>query len=246
MRVGYKQLGAVLGTVAVLGLGLGGPLSAQGAEDFGPDREGFIRYSPIFWSLDARGGISLPLGDLGDVADPGPSVGAGWAYFLNPNFALRLDGNLDFWGGRDAGEQSSDAASPSPDILRFSYFGGFEAHLTDPTADGAQFALNLGAGGVTFNSDEFVVENFDATIPGPSQGATTRGTFSDTYFALQGGARLGINLSEVVALFLSGQAHWMFLDEEDSAPLAAFYAGADPFDSGFAIPIQGGLRINVP
>ena len=245
MRVGYKKLGTVLGAVAVLGLAFGNPLSAQ-AEDFGPDREGFIRYSDIFWSVDARGGISLPVGDLGDVADPGASLGAGWAYFLNPNFALRLDGNLDLWSGLDANEQSADAIGESPDILRFSYFGGFEVHVTDPAEPGVQFSLNAGAGGVTFNSDQFGVDNFDATIPAPSPGASTsNASFQDTYFALKGGARLGVTLSEIVGLFLSGEAHWMFLDDNDTAALAAFY-GQQPFDSGWAIPIQGGLRINVP
>lgn len=231
MRMGYKQLGAVLGAVALLGAAGAGPVQAQ-EDGFGPDRDGFIQYSPIFWSLDARGGVALPVGDFGDVTDPGPTIGAGFAYFLNPNFALRLDGNVDFYSGRDEG-----ATGTGPDVTRFSYFGGFEAHLTDPAASGAQFAFDLGAGGVTFNSDQFVVETTEGTVSD---------AFQDTYFALKGGARVGVNLSEVVALFLSGQAHVWFGSEEDSESLAAFYTDAQPFGTGIALPIQGGLRINIP
>ncbi|MGH7540408.1 MAG: hypothetical protein ACRELC_05370, partial [Gemmatimonadota bacterium] len=86
MKVGYKQLGVVLGAVAALAF-LPARADAQ-----------FVRYSPIFWSFEGAGGIALPVGDLGDVADPGPTFGVAVSYFLNPRFALRIEGSLDLLG----------------------------------------------------------------------------------------------------------------------------------------------------
>ena len=77
--VRYKKLGLVLGAVAMLAL-LPAKADAQ-----------FIRYSPIFWSFDVNAGVELPMSDLSDVAKPGFTVGAGWSYFLNPRFDIRID-----------------------------------------------------------------------------------------------------------------------------------------------------------
>lgn len=234
MMVGYKKLGGIiLGAAALIAL-LPAAVSAQ-----------FIRYSPIFYSLDARGGIALPVGDLGDVADPGVTVGAGFAYFLNPRFALRIDGNVDFLGGTDPG---ATAASEAPDITSFRYLGGFEVHLTRPSESGAMFTIGASAGGITFNSDQFVVDDVGVDSQGnfiDEAGARTTAAFQDTYFTVAGNVRLGLNASQLVTVFVGGDIQWMFLDENDSFPLARFY-GVQPFDSGLLIPIQGGIRINVP
>ncbi|MDX1579462.1 MAG: hypothetical protein R3266_13330, partial [Gemmatimonadota bacterium] len=126
--LGYKKLGGlILGAVALLAL-LPAAADAQ-----------FIRYSPIFWSFDGRGGIALPIGDLEDVADAGATVGAGLAYFLNPRFALRIDGNASFLGGKDA--VGSEAGSSAPDLRAFDFVGGFEVHLTDPSSSKARFTV---------------------------------------------------------------------------------------------------------
>ena len=121
MMVGYKKLGGiVLGAVALLTL-LPAAADAQ-----------FVRYSPIFWSFDGRGGVTLPLGDFSDVADAGVGIGAGLAYFLNPRFALRLDGGADFLKAKDG----ATSGGPAPDIDQWRYFGGFEVHLVRPSAEG--------------------------------------------------------------------------------------------------------------
>lgn len=241
MMLGYKKLGGVvLGAVALLTL-LPAAADAQ-----------FIRYSPIFWSFEGRGGYTIPVGDFSDVADAGPSVGAGFAYFLNPRFALRVDGGLDLFQDKD------DAVSggPAPKIDQWRYFGGFEVHLVRPTEEtdgkgasgakrGAMVTLNVGVGGVTYNSDQFIVEDFDGTTNQPSPGFTTRAAFQDTYFGLNGGLRLGINAGSVVTIFVGGDVHVAFVEEEDTAPLAALF-GQQPIGTLVSIPLQGGLRFNLP
>lgn len=232
MMLGYKKLGGIiLGAVALLAL-LPAAADAQ-----------FIRYSPIFWSFDGRGGIAIPVGDLADVSEAGVTVGAGLAYFLNPRFALRIDGNASFLGGKD--QTGADAASAAPDLRFFDFAGGFEVHLTDPSTSRARFTIGANAGGVALDGDEFTVDNFDGTTSTPSPGFSTTTAFEDTYFTVAGSVRLGLKASRLVDVFVGGDIKYLFLDEDDTAAIAHFY-GTSAFDSGLLIPIQGGIRINVP
>lgn len=232
MMLGYKKLGGVILGAAALFVLLPATADAQ-----------FVRYSPIFWSFEGRGGVAVPLGDLGDVVDAGPTVGAGLAYFLNPRFALRLDGNIDFFQAKD-GEATS--GGPEPDMTVWRYGGGFEVHLTDPSTSKGMVTLHAGLGGVTYNSQDFTVENFDAQTGQVSPGTTSReAALEDTYFAVNGGLRLGLNAGQAVTIFVGGGIHVGFLEEEDTAAIAALF-GVPPFDSGVSVPLEGGIRVNVP
>ena len=116
MKVGYKKLGLVLGAVAALAL-MPARADAQ-----------FVRYSPIFWSFEAGGGIAIPMGDLSDNAGSGASIQLAGSYFLNPRFALRAQGGLNLLG-------SSDTAPIDPDLQIWTFMGGFEYHFSDPMSD---------------------------------------------------------------------------------------------------------------
>lgn len=225
MMLGYKKLGGIiLGTAALLAL-LPAGANAQ-----------FIRYSPIFWSFEGRGGVAIPTSDLGDVADAGATLGGGFAYFLNPRFALRLDGNIDFLRAKESTALPSSTGAPNVHV--FHYLGGFEVHLTDPSTSQGMVALTGGFGGVTFDTDAFSFTR--------ANGAQVIGAgYDQTYFALNGGIRLGLNASELVTLFASGRLDVMFGDEEDSQFLAELF-GIQPFGTTVSIPIEGGIRINVP
>jgi hypothetical protein len=236
MMVGYKKLGMVLGAVAVLAL-LPARADAQ-----------FVRYSPVFWAIEGGGGITLPVGDLGDVADPGLTLGLAGSYFLNPRFALRVEGGLSFLEGADGAQGGID-----PDLTMWAFTGGFEYHITDPTAN-TFFTFDLGAGGVTFDSDVFSV---DGVLCNPSctssTGARSTGNFNHTYFALNGGLQLGYNFARHTAtgtpmgtIFIGADIHLVFADEADSGLISALYGGTSGFDTVYAIPITGGLRLNIP
>lgn len=226
MKVGCKKLGLVLGAVAAVAL-LPARAEAQ-----------FVRYSPVYWSFEGGVGLAVPLGDLDDVASSGVSVAAGASYFLNPRFALRVEGGVDFM---DAG----DDAPSDVDLQIWHFLAGFEYHLTDPTSN-LLFAIDFGAGGVTFDTDVFTVQNF------PSTGFTTTGSFSQTYFAAQGGLKLGYSFARhaatgvpIATIYINGDIHLMFADEDDGALFAAFN-DAPRFDNLYVIPITAGLRFNIP
>lgn len=235
MMVGYKKLGMVLGAVAVLAL-LPARADAQ-----------FVRYSPVFWALEGNAGITLPVGDLGDVADPGLTLGLAGSYFLNPRFALRVEGGLSFLGPADGAQGGTD-----PDLSMWAFSGGFEYHINDPTSS-TFLTLDLGVGGVTFDTDVFSV---DGVVCNPrcstSTGARSTGNFDNTYLALNGGLKLGYNFARhsatgtpMATIFIGADINLIFADEVDSSLIAALY-GTSGFDTVYAIPITGGLRLNIP
>ena len=151
-------------------------------------------------------------------------------------------------------QAKDDVSAMAPDINAWRYGAGVEIHLTNPSPEGMSMGgakkglmatLNLGIGGVTYNSDEFVVQDFNGDTGQPQPGATTTAAFQDTYLGLNGGLNLGYNASRVFTLFIGAQAHVAFVKEEDTAALA-FLMGQPEFSSAIDIPIQGGFRINVP
>ncbi len=226
MKVGYKKLGLVLGAVAAFAI-LPARADAQ-----------FIRYSPVFWSFEGGAGIAFPLGDLGDVAESGPSFGLAASYFLNPRFALRGEGSVDLYG-------EPSGATIDPDLRIWHFTGGFEYHIADPTG-GLLFAFDLGLGGVTFDTNVFQVRDF------PNTGDTATGSFQKTYLAANGGLKLGYNFARhsqtgtpMVAIFIQGDLHLMFADDQDSALLAAAF-GQTGFNTVYAVPVTAGLRFNIP
>lgn len=232
--VGYKKLGMALGAVAALAL-LPTRADAQ-----------FVRYSPVFWAVEGNGGVMLPLGDLGDVADPGLTLGLAGSYFLNPNFALRVEGGLSFLGPADGG-------GVDPDLTMWAFTGGFEYHITDPGST-TFFTIDLGAGGVTFDTDVFSVDNVTCDPRcTTSTGARSTGNFDNTYFALNGGLQVGYNFAPhgdtgtyMGTIFIGADITIAFANEDDSSLLTALYGNNAGFSSAYAIPITAGLRLNVP
>lgn len=227
MKVGYKKLGLVLGAVAALAL-MPARADAQ-----------FVSYSPIFWSFDGGAGIAIPMGDLSDNAGSGVSFAIGGSYFLNPRLALRVDGGLSLMG-------AADGAPADPDLQIWNFLGGFEYHIADPTSD-LMFAFDISAGGVTFDTQHFTVQDY------PTAGASTFGSFSKTFFAAQGGLRLGYNFARqagtgtpVASLYINADLHLFFTSEEDTELFAAYNGNATGFGTSYMVPITAGIRINVP
>jgi len=226
MKVGHKKLGFVLGAVAAVALL---PVRADAQ---------FVSYSPVFFSFEGGGGLAIPLGDLDDVADPGPSVAVGASYFLNPHLALRVEGGVDFL-------DQGGSAPKDVDLQIWHYLAGLEYVFSDPTSS-ALFSVDFGAGGTTFDTDVFIV-------PDGSGGSTT-GNFAQTYFALQGGLKLGYSFAHdsstgvpVATIYVNGDIHVLFADEGDSALFTEFSgAGTSGFGTVTVIPITAGIRFNIP
>lgn len=235
MMLGYKKLGMVLGAVAVLAL-LPARADAQ-----------FVRYSPVFWAVEGSGGITIPMGDLGDVADPGLALGVAGSYFLNPRFALRVEGGL-------SSLEPADGAGVDPDMRMWSFMGGFEYHITDPTSS-TFLIFDMGAGGVMFDTDVFSANGYTCTPRcAPSAGARSTGNFDNTYFGLNGGLQLGYNFAPhgatgtpMATIFIGADITFAFADEDDSSLLTTALNGDTAgFGTAMAMPITAGLRLNVP
>ena len=227
MKVGYKKLGFVLGAVAALAF-LPARADAQ-----------LVRYSPIFWSFEGNGGISVPLGDLSDVAESGPSFGLAAGYFLNPRLALRAEGSLEMFGS------PTQPDATDPDLRIWHFTGGLEYHLVDPTGN-TTIAIDAGVGGVTFDTKVFQVNDF------PNSGDTATGSFQKTYLGANAGLKLGYNFwrhsqsnTPMATIFIQGDFNLMFADEDDSALLAA-QNGVPAFGTVYSVPITAGLRFNIP
>ncbi len=181
-------------------------------------------------SLEGRGGIAVPAGDLANLQDVGPSIGVGLVYQLSPRVSLRLDGDVDFLSGVDADGSGLEA----PDLNIYHYTAGLEVKLLDSEASPWHLDANVGAGASTLDFDDFTV-------------AGTPIDFTETYFTATGGLKLAYAVSRNVDVFLGGQAFLLFTDEDDTAVFSALRSDIDPngFDNAWTFPITAGLRIGL-
>lgn len=227
MRKSTKFMTVMAMAVGLTGLTLGADAQAQMPDDGGSEFE-----------VDARGGISLPVSDLGDVADPGASFGLGATYWVHERIGVRVNGDAGLLTGLDADETGSGFESPDLDLYR--YTGGVVARLT-PRETRWDVTANLGAGGATYSSDDFAA----GTLVNPVTGEAVQ-DFSSTYFSTTGGLKIGYDVTERVAVFAGGQAYLDFADEEDTAifgEVAPQEVEPGGFDTAWTIPLQAGVKI---
>ena len=184
------------------------------------------------FDIDARAGVTLPASDIGDVADPGASFGLGLTYWFHHRLGVRLNGDLGLLSGLDADETGTSSESPDIDVWRYTL--GIVGRITPP-ASRWDITANLGAGGVSYSSDEFE--------GGPVAGQD----LSETYFSGTGGVRIGYDVTPSIGLFVGAQAYYDFLDEDDTAAFAQAVPSEvdEGLESGWTFPIQGGIKIKL-
>lgn len=149
-----------------------------------------------------------------------------------------MNGDASFLTGIDGDETGTGLESPDIDVYR--YTGGVVGRLT-PRESPWSVTANLGAGGVTYDSDEFE----GGAVFNPATGERTD-DFSQTYFSTTGGLKIGYDLSERLAVFAGGQAYLDFTDEDDTAVFGTVVpaeADADGFDTAWSLPVQAGVKI---
>lgn len=208
-----------LGTVALsfatfilLALGAASPSQAQ------------MMDSPQ-WTVDGRGGLTLPTGDVSDLAieSTGVALDIGVGYHLTPRFVVRADGGAEFFRG---------SFSNAPNIRFFHYNAGVEAELTRPDGGPLDVTVNVAGGFSKWDTERAV----------PVSG----GTFSETYPTFNGGVQVGYDVAPNLNLFLSGQWYQQFTDEDETAPLAEISPDLDGgFSSASSLPISLGLRLKL-
>ncbi len=100
-------------------------------------------------TIEGRGGLSFPAGDLAKLSDLGPAFGGGLAIWFHPNFALK--GDVDVGILDRAEDETGEFRTASMDLLHLS--GGFEVAF-DRWGDQSQpldFRLNVAAGSTNLN-----------------------------------------------------------------------------------------------
>ena len=157
-------------------------------------------------TIEGRGGFNVPTFDISDAVDGGPSVGAGVAVQFAPKLWLLGDVDLGFHSGSDLA-----AGGQGPDVNVYHYVAKIGYELVSPGQSPWSVIVNAGAGALTFDVD---------------------GAGSNTYPAINVGAKIGYRLSPRVSLVLSPQGDIAFGDEEE---LGTTNAWVWPFTAGVRI-----------
>lgn len=154
--------------------------------------------------VEGLAGAAVPTFDIADVATTGPALGAAVGYRLSP--AIVLMGEFDYG-------MHKDKATEEVDINTLHYMAKVGYSLTGPKAKGWEAILNLGAGVVSFD-----IEGAPKT---------------NTYFAINAGAKLSYNFTPSLAFVLSPQGDIAFTKKAELTT-----------DNAWVWPVTAGVRLS--
>ncbi|HEX3236269.1 MAG TPA: outer membrane beta-barrel protein [Gemmatimonadales bacterium] len=157
-------------------------------------------------SIEARGGFNVPTFDISDAVDAGPSFGLGAAVQFAPKLWLIGDVDLGFHSGADLA-----GGGEAPDVKVYHYVAKLGYELLSEGQSPWSVIVNAGAGALTFDAD---------------------GAGSNTYPAINVGAKIGYRLSPRVQLLLSPQGDIALTDDEE---VGTSNAWVWPFTAGVRI-----------
>lgn len=149
-------------------------------------------------------GAAVPTFDITDLADPGFVAGIAGGYLVNEKVLAMVE--LDF--GTHAG------ANAGPDVNVYHYMAkaGYRVYASQDTK--WRIFVNAGAGAVTFDTD-------------------VAGATANTYFAINAGAKIYYDLSDLLSVVISPQGDIAFVDEADG------FTGS----TAWVWPITGGIAL---
>lgn len=201
----YGVLLAVLAMFAVPGTGMSQPATGK-------------------VSVDLRGGVVIPAGNMATITDVGGAVGASALWNFHPNWGIRAD--FDYLMLNKGEDGFGVLLSPPMDLM---FFGGsFEVNFNGPKYQTMPFTfmLNLGAGAMKMKVDD----TYDAGSPANA--------FDYTYPAFQGGAKIGYQVKPWINIFVNGTAYFILMDAAHTPPAFGF-----TFNNGWVIPVTAGVRL---
>jgi hypothetical protein len=158
------------------------------------------------FTLEGRGGFNVPTFDISDAVDGGPSVGIGVGYQLSPRLWLLGDVDLGFHSGAEF-----TGGLEAPDAKVYHYIAKVGYEILPEGQSPWSVILNAGGGAMTFDVD---------------------GGASNTYPAINVGAKIAYRLSPRVSFLLSPQGDIAFTDEDE---VGTSNAWVWPFTAGFRI-----------
>lgn len=187
-------------------------------------------------SVEAWGGIAVPTSNLSDFQKVGPSFGLGVEYLISDHVFVRASGAADLHSGKAASEMDGPPGGlAAPDMTLFHYTGGFGVNLVPRDASNWTIALSLEGGATSVTTDDFPS---GATQPNGSD-------FSETYFALSPGLRIGYLFGGRYGFFVRSQPHFAFTDTEDTQVFSQFDTAipSEGFEEIWNLPITAGLKV---
>lgn len=180
------------------------------------------------WNVDLYGGYELPVQDLADMTDPGPSFGLSIGRMVHDQVSIRVGGDLALL----AGEDEVPFVGSFPDMQMFRYWADVEANIFDPNLTDWKMLLSAGVGGAILNSDDI------------SDGGQSLG---EHWPMTRLGAKVAHPVGDRVDLYLSADANWVFMDADspEMKELQRLHPQKlQPLDSSWSFPIRAGLRIH--
>ena len=168
------------------------------------------------WNLEGRIGVAVPSAALSDVENAGLDLGLKASYFVSPYFEARVDGEVELLGGKGS----------APNMQLWHYTAGLGWSWTNPEVTPWSFILNAGTGATTINTDSY----------------STKGSFTQTYFTINYGVKIGYDVSKQVDLFVSGMAYTMFATHS-STQYFADIPGGRSFSTVTSFPITAGMTL---
>lgn len=161
--------------------------------------------------IEVRGGFYVPTFDIADVADPGPGFGATFGYMVSPRLMVFGEGDFGLHGGAD----DAVALAGQFDVDTYHYMGKVGYVLYENPEGRLKILVNAGLGAMTIKVK-------------PDQGEDE----SNTYFAINAGAKLYYLFAENIGFVLSPQGDIAFSKEED---VGASSSWVWPFTAGFFV-----------
>lgn len=207
-----------LGTTLLVAVGLAAAPSSVVAQE--TDRA----------TLDPRVGVAFPVGGLDDVTDFSVSAGAGVSWTVLPHVALRGDVRYSRLDGETDG--AGDPLAPSLDLITYSVGVAFDFSRPRWQDVPLTFGASLGVGATDMSGSHRF-------------GNGTEVAFEQTYPTLTGGARIGVPITGRALGFVSTEMLLIFADHEDTSVLVAEHPNAEPFDTGWALPLTAGVQVRV-
>lgn len=172
--------------------------------------------------VEAGVGADIPLGEMADYWQVGPSFGLGMVADVSERVSLRADGELAFNAG-----SGLPGGAQAPDLTQFRYTGGIEMLFTDPGVEDWYTVVGVGAGGASLETDAFLLPGGEAA------------DFDETHFTAYGAVRVGYRVSPHVAFSLRSRLYLTVMDREDTRVFSDLTGGLTEVpDEEFTLPTQ--------
>ena len=193
-------------------------------------------------SFEARAGVAIPAGAVADLVDVGPAFGVGAAYEVKPRVAIRLDGDVAFYGGSDFDAVAAEQAV-GPDVNLWHVTASAEVDLTEPAA-GTPWRITAtgGLGATVFDADRF-----DEGVDNPRTGEDDVREFDATYLTLATGLKAAYRVAPRLEAYGGLQWFLAFADEDETAVFTEL-SGTEvsPFSTVSSFPLTVGVRASLP